>query len=392
MKKFRLGVVGLGHRGRGMFKGVAKGIGGFEAVAACDLNPALWFEPTNSYYGGTQPALAECMPDVAFFESYDDMIEKAGLDVVLVETPADCHAEFCGKALKKGLHVFSDIPTVRTLEEAAMLWDVQKDAAGMLMTGATTCGWGFGLALQDLYRQGLLGRPYFLEAEYIHDCRGLWEETPWRKPTKKWGSMPIRYCTHSLGPLLSVMEEDLRTVSCVSTGSHVTELEYANDHMTAQFQTESGVTVRFAASFINNASCGNHSYRVFGTEGYFEHLSHRGKQHPERTMFNSNRLYGASGLTELPVGFSPYESAAGRKYNLKEPFGHGGADSYLWQLFAEALRTGAKEAPIPLREGLRMTLPGIYAAESAIRGGERLTIHYPWERDFAGDIRAFRQE
>ena len=51
MKKFRLGVVGLGHRGRGMFKGVAKGIGDFEAVAACDLNPALWFEPTNSYYG-----------------------------------------------------------------------------------------------------------------------------------------------------------------------------------------------------------------------------------------------------------------------------------------------------------------------------------------------------
>lgn len=237
MKKFKLGVVGLGHRGRGMFKGVAKGIGDFEAVAACDLNPALWFEPTNSYYGGTQSALAECMPGVAFFESYDDMIEKAGLDVVLVETPADCHAEFCGKALKKGLHVFSDIPTVRTLEEAAMLWDVQKDAAGMLMTGATTCGWGFVLALQDLYRQGLLGRPYFLEAEYIHDCRGLWEETPWRKPTKKWGSMPIRYCTHSLGPLLSVMEEDLRTVSCVSTGSHVTELEYANDHMAAQFQT-----------------------------------------------------------------------------------------------------------------------------------------------------------
>ena len=94
-----------------------------------------------------------------------------------------------------------------------MLWDVQKDAAGMLMTGATTCGWGFVLALQDLYRQGLLGRPYFLEAEYIHDCRGLWEETPWRKPTKKWGAMPIRYCTHSLGPLLSVMEEDCRCES-----------------------------------------------------------------------------------------------------------------------------------------------------------------------------------
>ena len=52
----------------------------------------------------------------------------------------------------------------------------------------------------------------------------------------------------------------------------------------------------------------------------------------------------------------------------------------------EALRTGAEEAPIPLRAGLRMTLPGLYAAESAIRSGEVLTIHYPWEKEFAADI------
>ena len=385
---FRLGVVGLGHRGRGMFLNVVKHIDGIVGVAACDRKRSLWFDSP----GRGEPSLAETLPGVTFYEDYDEMLEKADLDVVMVETPADCHADFCAKALKKGVHVFSDIPSVRTLEEAAMLWQLQSSASCMLMTGATTMGWGFILALQDFYRKGLLGKPYFMEAEYIHDCRSLWEETPWRKPLKKWSSMPIRYCTHSLGPLLSILDEDLRTVSCFTTGSHVTDQKYANDHMCAHFQTSSGVTVRLSTSFINNARCGLHSFRVFGTEGYFEHLSSRGKQHPERTMFNSNVLRGTSELTELPAGFSPYEAGTAGKYRSGNPFGHGGADSFLWQIFIDALRSGAAEAPVPLRAGLRMTLPGLYAAESAIRGGEVLTIHYPWEAEFSADVPLYRTE
>ena len=44
MKKLRLGVVGLGHRGSAMFECVSKENQGMEAVAACDLNPDLWFK------------------------------------------------------------------------------------------------------------------------------------------------------------------------------------------------------------------------------------------------------------------------------------------------------------------------------------------------------------
>ena len=36
-----------------------------------------------------------------------------------------------------------------------------------------------------------------------------------------------------------------------------------------------------------------------------------------------------------------------------------------------------------------MTLPGIYAAESAIRKGEKLTLHYPWEEEFTADIEKY---
>ncbi|MBO5760945.1 MAG: Gfo/Idh/MocA family oxidoreductase [Lentisphaeria bacterium] len=386
MKDFRLGVVGLGHRGRAMFTEACKCLFGIKGVAACDINPALWYDDILRDKA-VHPSMASQLPDVKFYESYDEMLEKADLDIVMIETPATCHAEFCIKALDRGIHVFSDIPSVRDLVEAKDLWEAHLRSSAKLMTGATTMGWGFCLSLQDLYHQGLLGKPYALEAEYIHDCRGLWEETPWRKPTTKFASVPCSYSTHSLGPMLAVLEEDLTEVVCISSGSHVTEFPHANDYTCALFRTPSKVTVRMTCSFINNCKSGLHSFRVFGTEGCFEHLSHRGEKQPMRTTFSSNKLVGADAPVELPVGFSPFSDAVKRQYKYKGTFGHGGADSYLWLRFIEALQRGDEVMPISLRDGLRMTLPGIYAVESVIRDGEKVAIHYPWQKEeFQKDI------
>lgn len=380
MRKFRMATVGLGHRGRQMLCDVARCVDCIDAVAVCDLNPDLFYKPVHFYYGGDMPPLKEELPALHFYTDYEEMLDTEKPDVVMVETPAQCHAQFCALALKRGIHVYSDIPTVGTLEDADMLWKVRKESDAMLMTGATTCGWGFVLALQDLCKQGFLGKPFFLEAEYIHDCRMLWEETPWRRPGPDNKPNPAYYCTHSLGPLLSVIDEDLRTVSCVSSGSFVSGNPWAEDICSATFQTDSGVIVRMTKSGVNNAKIGHHSYRVFGSEGYFEHLSERGSE-PARTRFNSTKLYGANKLTELPVTFTPNE---GEEWNHKRPrstFGHGGADAWLWYKFAEALQAGAKEAPLDLKAGLRMTLPGIFAGESIKRKGEIVKLHYPWDND-----------
>ena len=379
-KKFRIGCVGLGHRGRAMLKWANGGIDSFEAVAACDRNPDLFYKPA-SFSSGDRGILKDELPDTVFYQDYDEMLEKADLDIVLVETPATCHAEFCAKALKRGIHVYSDIPSVASLEEADLLWKAQQESDAMLMTGATTCGWGFVLALQDLVGKGLLGKPFAMEAEYIHDCRPLWEESPWRKPSGENHWYPITYCTHSLGPLLSIIDEDLKTVTCLSTGSHVTGIEGAHDLMTATYQTPSGVIVRQTCSFINNCKTGHHSFRIFGTEGYFEHLSARGSE-PEKTRFNSNRLYGADQITELPISFAQNNAGTSSPKSARTNFGHGGADSYLMRKFEETLLNGGREAPCSLKAGLRMTLPGIFAAESALNGGMPQKICYPWDSEW----------
>ena len=388
-RKFRLGCVGLGHRGRSMLKWANDGIDSFEAVAACDLDPDRFYKPCH-LAGKNQGPLKDELPKVVFYQDYDEMLEKAGLDIVLVETPATCHAEFCAKALKRGIHVYSDIPSVASLAEADMLWKAQQDSKAMLMTGATTCGWGFVLALQDLVRKGLLGKPYAMDAEYIHDVRYLWAESPWRKPSKENPWYPITYCTHSLGPLLSIIDEDLKRVTCLSTGSHVTGLDGADDLMTATYQTPSGVIVRQTCSFINNCKTGHHSFRVFGTEGYFEHLSSRGSE-PEKTRFNSNVLYGADKITELPVSFTVNELQEWTQKNAKANFGHGGADSYLMHRFEETLLNGGTQAPCDLKAGLRMTLPGIFAVKSALNGGMPQKIFYPWDKEWDDFLRTENQ-
>ena len=383
MKKIKLGIVGTGLRGKSMFKiiGAMKGV---VPTAACDVSRDSWFTAAPS----EQP-MSELYPKVEFYESFDKMLENSGINTLLVETPATCHADFCAKALLHGVNVYSDIPTVRTLAEADMLWKAHSKSDAMFMTGATTMGWGFILKMQSLFRSGVMGAPISLEAEYIHDCRYLWEKTPWREPSKEDSFAPIRYCTHSLGPLLSIMDEDLKSVYCVSTGSKITDNEYADDYMTAIFQTPSGVALRLTCSFINNSKICGHSYRVFSTDGYFENISAREDGVPH-TRYNTINDKDTEKLTPLAVDFSPYSDETAKKFKPKDNAaagGHGGADGYLMQLFVDALLNG-KPSPIPLRDGLKMTIPGIYAAESAIRK-KRLTIRYPWEKGFARDARIY---
>lgn len=373
-KTLQVGVVGLGERGLHLTELLST----FDTAtlrAVCDLNRQRWFEPQAG-----KPAAAEKFPETEFFDDCRALFASGLLDAVLIETGADNHADFCLLALRHGLHVMSDIPVVNSLGEAARLWQAARQADAVFMVGANPNESGFVRALQDLDNKNLLGTPLYMEAEYIHCSpepvrRRLAGCSPWRRNLP-----PIRYCTHSLGPLLSILKSELRQVSCFSSGARSgIEPPMAHDFMSAQFLAGDDTIVKITVSFRNAAGIGLHSYRVFGSEGYFEHLSERGKLSPARTFFNSNRLYGARELTELPIDLMPHEYA-----HDKRAGGHGGTDFALLDHFFKAI--AGEVPPISLREGLRMTLPGIYAAESAARGGELLPIRYPWDDDFSTDF------
>ncbi len=382
MKKVRFGVVGLGHRGRNIFKYAADGFDYVEPVAACDILPRNWYEKQWLL----DAPLAEMYPDVKFYEDYDKMLDEAGLDAVIVETGADIHAEFCAKALKKNINVLTDIPVVASLEEAEMLWKAHQESDAIISTGANPNEQKFCVLLQEFFKKGLLGKPYVMEAEYIHwslpgsaERIHLNENGDWRKLL-----ITIRYCTHSLGPLLTILDEELRKVSCFGTGEHADDYDpnrpmKKDDMMCAQFQTDSGVVVRLMRNGRCRAGIGNHNYRVFGTEGYMEKIERMDKP---VIRYNSmkeldTKLKEISG-EKMPPAYADNEMA--------QKTGHGGMDYAMLDHFFTAVLKGLP-APISLKEGLAMTLPGIYAEESAKRGGEVLRMRYPWDEDWTTEIK-----
>ena len=381
MEKIRMGVVGLGHRGRNMFKLAADAFPDYVIpAAACDLIPANW---TETKFQQTRP-MCESLPETKFYTDFHIMLEEAKLDAILIETGADIHAQFCADALKAGVNVLSDIPVVASIEEAEMLWKVHKECKNVIFsTGSNPNYARYTIMMQELYKKGYLGKPYYMEAEYVTGQH--WEDDLYRKVNPltengNWRKLlsPIRYCTHSLGPLLSIVPENLKKVSCFGTGPQAPIEEYhgfpRDDVQSAQFQTESGVVIKLLRTGRCRAKIGSHTYRVFGTEGYFEDISERGKV-PRTIRYNSTKYYPASELLEQEGIATPFEC-------LHNPAatGHGGMDYRLLEDFIKAVLTGG-EAPIPLKEGLRMTLPGIYAEMSAKQGGKVLEIKYPWENE-----------
>lgn len=355
MKTIKLGLVGLGHRGRGMLSLAVKHVPGVQAAAVCDINADLLKEAAADF------------PGVPAFTDFAEMLRTVPMDALLVETPASCHAEFCIRCLEKNIHVMSDIPSVDNADEADRLWAAQQRSRALFMTGANPNMWGWVDAAVDLKQQGQLGEPYYVEVEYVHDIRQFFQATPWRETY-----VSIKYCTHSLGPVLRLMNEDLTEVVCFDTGSHVNRKPGQHDAMAALFRTPSNVVVRLLTSFVNNHPFAYHALRVYGTQGYFERTPPLAGKGSAKTLFYSAKAEGDKQLTELPIGeLQPNLSEAAKAS------GHGGADYVLLDRFVNAIRNGLP-SPISLREGLRMTLPGLYAAESAARGGQPVPIRYPW--------------
>ena len=375
MDKIRVGVVGLGHRGRHMISlsGLFEEV---EVVAGCDILPRNWFEKQWL----SDESMADKFPNATFYESYDKMLDEANLDVVIVETGADIHAEFCIKALNRNINVLSDIPVVANLKEAEDIWKAHLESKAIISVGSNPNEQKFSVMLQDFYKLGLLGKPYHMEAEYIHWSLPksdmsihLNENGDWRRLL-----IPIRYCTHSLGPLLTVVEDDLKYVSCFGTGKQSPE-STKDDMMAAQFQTESGVIIRLLRNGRCRAKIGHHNYRVFGTEGYMERMERFEKPVIRYNSMNEldKELHEVSG-EYMPPAYADNPKA--------QTGGHGGLDYALLDHFYKAILNG-EPAPISLRDGLRMTLPGIYAEESAKRQGAIVKMYYPWDEEWSTEIK-----
>jgi len=107
----------------------------------------------------------------------------------------------------------------------------------------------------------------------------------------------------------------------------------------------------------------DHNFAVYGTKGSI--LTDKTKPLEEAHSFAK--------LCDTPDTFEKFTEIPVKLSENGDVYGHGGVDGKMIRDFIECIINDTP-SPIDVEMGIRISLPGIIAAESARRGGELLEI------------------
>ena len=143
-QKLRLGVIGVGNRGRDNLNAVA----GEHIAALCDVDTAM-----------LAPA-RERFPDARVFRDFREMIATMDLDAVVVSTPDHTHAPAAAAALRRGLHVYCEKPLTHTVREARTLTELARKHDCVTQMGTQIHAGSNYRRVVERIRSGAIGQVY----------------------------------------------------------------------------------------------------------------------------------------------------------------------------------------------------------------------------------------
>ena len=156
-KKHTVGIIGLGF-GRAHIP--AFQVSGCEVVALCQRNQE------------TARAMAQRYNVPAVFERWEEMLDQAKPDIVVIASPPHLHREIALRALGQGAHVLCEKPLAMTAAEGREMVEAAARARRVAMTGFN---WRFVPAMQRfhaLVEEGAVGRLFHLGGRWLGRALG----------------------------------------------------------------------------------------------------------------------------------------------------------------------------------------------------------------------------
>jgi predicted dehydrogenase len=151
----RTAIVGLGYFGPNVLRNFAAQAE-CEMVYACDLDDARLQDTARKY------------PAVRTTKRYEDVLEDASIELVLIATPTSTHFDLARKALEAGKHVFIEKPFTQTPEEADTLVALAEQQKRLIFVDHTFV---FAPAVQrlgEMAASGKLGDLLYFESSRIN--------------------------------------------------------------------------------------------------------------------------------------------------------------------------------------------------------------------------------
>jgi predicted dehydrogenase len=338
-RKIRVGIVGYGVCQFGSAFGF-QNHPNVEVVAVSDLIPERC------------KALMKACRCGKSYESLEVLVQDPKIEAVFVATDAPSHPKHCMEVLNHGKHVMSAVPAAfGSIEEAEQLLETVKKTGLRYMMAETSCFRDDCYAMRQIYRAGGFGRLVFSEGEYFH-----FSETP-IDSFKGWriGLPPLWYPTHSTAYYICVTGKRFTSVSCLGFDAGLPDNRPGRNKYNNPFSDEIALFETSEGGTSRMLMCkGIHSLvveqgRVFGEKGWMDKTKYQGsvKELPDATR------------PALPPGVP-----AG---------GHGGSHGHLTDEFITAILQD-RQPLVNIYEALALTVPGIVAHQSALKGGVRLKV------------------
>ncbi len=194
--KVKIGVMGA-YRGKTMIDVLMVYRDDAELVAICDM-----FEPALKNVRHQAEELG--LNGISYYTDFDEFI-KHDMDAVVLANYANEHAPFAVKCLKAGKHVMSEVLPCETMAQAVELIEAVEESGKVYAYAENYCYMKDTFEMWKTYLKGEIGEVSYAEGEYIHDCSSIWPQISYGDKNHWRNRMhPTFYCTHSLGPILTI--------------------------------------------------------------------------------------------------------------------------------------------------------------------------------------------
>lgn len=180
----KLAVVGLGKMGISHLA-IARAHPDVDLAAICDSS-GYALGVLNKYTG------------VTTFDDYDQMLEKAELDAVLIATPSSAHGSMVRKALDRGLHVFCEKPFTLDPAESDSLADLAANKQLVTQVGYHNRFVGAFQEVQRLLDLQAIGRVTHIQAEAYGPVVLKEQGSTWRTKRTEGGGCLYDYAAHAI--------------------------------------------------------------------------------------------------------------------------------------------------------------------------------------------------
>jgi predicted dehydrogenase len=212
--------------------------------------------------------------------NWREITRAADIDVVIVITPNDSHAEIAIDAFEHGKHVFCEKPLSSTLEAAERMTAAAADSGRVNVVNFAYRCWPAIEFARQLIREGEIGEPFHFEGHFFQDYAAD-PELPfsWRfdrsvsggGAVADLGSHIFDIACALMGGIGSVAAQSRRLLAERPLADKTRSMPVTVDDLTASLvQFRSGATGAVHASWAATGHKSDLAFSVVGTKGAIE--------------------------------------------------------------------------------------------------------------------------